>query len=505
MIDRRTLLQLGAALAAAGPAAAIPQLEGEGTPFSYDWLQAEARRLSRSPYAPAPEVPRSWRDLSFDQYRMIWWDEREALWTGTGRPHRVDFFAPGLYYPRPVGIYVVEDGTARRVAFDLSGFDRTDQFPDVPVDDTLGYAGLRLRAELREPSVYEEFAVFLGASYFRAIGTGQSYGLSARGLAIDTAGPAGEEFPEFTQFWLDAPVPGSDSIRVHALLDGPSTTGVYRFDITQGLPCRMRVEATLYPRTELSNVGIAPLTSMFLFDATNRHRFDDFRDAVHDSEGLLIWNGAGERLWRPLANPSTLQVSQFLDVDPRGFGLVQRDRDLEAYGDLEAHYHERPSLWITPRDAWGPGSVTLVEIPADKEIYDNIVAYWRPEQPLLAGETYRFAYDMAWGEDPQDIRPAASVLQTRIGQGYDKDAEGTIVTVDFAPDPAFDDLNAVRIAITANRGEVMGGILQRNPATDGVRLGFRFLPGDAESAELRAQLLADGQTFTETWLYRWTR
>jgi glucans biosynthesis protein len=508
MISRRAFCQLGAALAAAraatGRAGAVPPLEGEARPFSYDWLQQEAARLSRAPFRPAPQVPRGWRELTFDQYRKIWWDAREALWTGTDRPVRVDFFAPGLFYPRPVEIAVVEDGLARRVAFDLASFDRTDDFPDLPVDDTLGYSGLRLRAELREPDIHEEFAVFQGASYFRAIGTGQTYGLSARGLAIRTADPQGEEFPEFTRFWLDAPEPGAETLRLHALLDGESTTGAYRFDIAPGHPCRMEVEATLYPRRELSNVGLAPLTSMFLFDATNRHRFDDFRDAVHDSEGLLIWNGAGERLWRPLANPARLQVSEFLDMDPRGFGLIQRDRAVESYGDLEADYHARPSLWITPREGWGPGSVSLIEIPADQEIYDNVVAFWRPRAPIPAGGPHRFSYAMAWGDEPEGIRPAAAVVQTRIGQGYDKAAEGMIVTIDFADHPAFADLDAVTPAIGASRGMVEPGILQRNPGTGGVRLGFRFVPGDADSSELRAQLLAGGETFTEVWLYRWT-
>jgi glucans biosynthesis protein len=510
MIGRRAFLQLGAAMAlAARPAAAVPPLEPEAEPFSYDWLQQEAMRLSEAPFAPAPEVPQEWRDLTFDQYRKIWWDSREALWTGTDRPHRVDFFAPGLYFPRPVEICVVEDGMARRVAFDLESFDRTDKFPDVPVDETLGYSGLRLRAELRQEAIHEEFAVFQGASYFRAIGTGQTYGLSARGLALRTADPEGEEFPEFTRFWLEAPDPGARTIRMYALLDGESTTGAYRFDISHGHPCRMEVEATLYPRRELARAGLAPLTSMFLFDATNRDRFDDFRDAVHDSEGLLVWNGAGERLWRPLANPARLQVSEFLDDGPRGFGLIQRDRSVEGYGDLEAHYHERPSLWITPRGDWGPGSVTLVEIPADMEIYDNIVAFWRPREPLAAGGPHRFSYGMEWGDGPgeggaEGIRPAAAVLQTRIGQGYDKSAEGTIVTIDYADHEGFADLEAVTPIVSASRGEVEPGILQRNPGTGGVRLGFRFRPGDAEQSELRAQLVAGGRTFAEVWLYRWT-
>ncbi|MEL7088802.1 MAG: glucan biosynthesis protein, partial [Planctomycetota bacterium] len=365
---RREFLAALSALAGSLPAAATivdyePGLQlGEGEAFTPDFVRRRAEAMAAKTYAPRPMVPQPWVDISYDQYRSIWFDTRNALWEGTDTPVRLDVFPPGLYFPRPIGIHVVDAGQSRPLTFDLAVFDMTDMFPDLPTDAaSLGYSGLRLRSELEQPGIFTEFAVFQGASYFRAIETGGIYGLSARGLAIDTAEPRGEEFPDFEEFWVERPEPGADHVVVHALLNSPSCTGAYRFEVRHGAPLRMEVEATLYPRKRMRHVGLGALTSMFMFDETIRDRFSDFRPAVHDSDGLLIHNGAGEVLWRPLANPLTLQISAFGDNNPRGFGLMQRERKFSDFADLEALYPRRPGLWIEPRDDWGSGSVTLVE------------------------------------------------------------------------------------------------------------------------------------------------
>ena len=506
-LSRRAFLTMLGAAALAGQGQALPMFKGAPQPFSRAWLKDQARAMAAKPYAPMKEVPQEWQDLSYDQYRSIWFNTQKALWSDEARPFQMDFFHPGLYFPRAVEINIVESGIAKTLAFDLSLFDKTDASPELPVDDTMGYSGFRLRSELRKPGQFEEFLVFQGASYFRAIGTGQNYGLSARGLALNTGDAAGEEFPDFTHFYVEAPEAGDRMTRVHALLNSPSVTGAYTFQITPGLPAEMTVECTLFPRKELPHVGIAPLTSMFLFDETNRARFDDFRSAVHDSEGLLVWNGAGEVLWRPLANPTELEISSFVDDGPRGFGLMQRARRSEDFADLEAFYHNRPSLWITPEDSWGKGAVTLVEIPSDKEIYDNIVAYWRPRDPLAAGSEHSFGYKMAWGDEPAGLRKVASVRNTRIGKGYDKKVPYQIIAIDFEDHPAFAEdemLEDITRFISSNRGTVSDGVLQRNPGTGGLRLAFKFDPGEARGAELRVQLVKDGVSLTEVWLYRWT-
>lgn len=485
------------ALALSGAARA-----SSAVPFGHATVIDTARALAARAYTPRPSVPEDWLNLTYEQYQTIWFRNKDALWADTDRSYNVDFFHPGLYFPRPIRVHTVENGFAREVPFDLSLFDRTDKAPDLSVDETLGYSGLRLRTELNTPGIKNEFCVFQGASYFRAIGASQFYGLSARGLALGTGDPEGEEFPEFTEFWLESPEPGQRHMVVHALLDSPSVTGAYRFDILPGEACVMNVKATLFARKALDHVGMAPLTSMFLFDATNHNRFDDFRPAVHDSDGLLVRNGNGEVLWRPLANPTRLQISSFVDENPRGFGLMQRRRRFSDFADLEANYHKRPCLWVEPQGDWGKGSVTLVEIPADQEIYDNIVAYWRPREDYAPGAQIDLSYRLTWGLGPEPDLPR--VINTASGARIFGDP-GRIMVIDFESHPLFDDgAEALEVHVSSPHVETSTGVLQRNPETGGMRLAFSFDPGKRDHVELRAQLRKDAGPASEVWLYRWT-
>ncbi|MEM9798161.1 MAG: glucan biosynthesis protein G [Pseudomonadota bacterium] len=489
-------------MAIAPRALALPQVL-ETVPFGPDTVRGMAWALAQKPHEPRAMVPEPWRELTYDEYRTIWFDPRKAVWSDADLGFEMDLFHPGLYFPRAVDVWAVEDGQASRLAFDFDLFARTDMSPELPVDETMGYSGLRLRHAFPGEANLREFAVFQGASYFRAIGAAQHYGLSARGLALRTGDAEGEEFPDFVGFWVEASE-DRETVTMHALLDSPSVTGAYRFVIRPGDACKMTVSCELFPRVDLDHVGIAPLTSMFLYDETNRPRFQDFRPAIHDSDGLLVWNGAGEMLWRPLANPPTLQVSSFVDTSPRGFGLMQRANKLSDFADLEAHYHERPSLWIEPEGDWGQGVVRLVEIPSDQEIYDNIVAYWRPREPLAAGSSHVFAYRMTWGEAAPRRRNVAPVLNTHMGLNFDRDR--WLAAIDFAPhDDLAGDLDDVTLHVSSSRADVSSGILQRNPETGGVRLGFTFDPGERDAVELRAQLIREGRAVSEVWLYRWVR
>jgi len=498
-LSRRAFLADTTAFVFATPMAAATPAQ----PFSRETVLERARDLANRAFLRRADVPKDWLDLTYDQYRDIRFQKEDALWTGTEKSYNIDFFAPGLYFPRSIKVWEVEDGTAQPVAFDLDHFNKGPLVPQLtPKDPALGYSGLRLRTDLGHPDGKTEYAVFHGASYFRAIGIGLTYGLSARGLALKTADSMGEEFPDFIEFWLEAPAPGQKNIIVHALMDSPSVAGTYRFDVSPGKNCAMEVEATLFPRVPLDNVGLGPLTSMFFFDETNRHRFDDFRPAVHDSDGLMVWNGNGEVLWRPLANPTRLQVSSFVDNNPRGFGLMQRARDLRDYADLEALYHNRPGLWVEPKDDWGRGAVTLVEIPTDKEIYDNIVAYWRPAEPLESGTQHDFRYRLTWGATAPVETALPRIVNTRMGA---HPRGGRLVTIDFEPSPLYDDgPEAMTVHIQSPHVETTDGGLQRNPETGGLRLAFGFDPGERNHAELRAQLRRDGKMASEVWLYRWT-
>ena len=499
-MTRRSLLAGASALALA-PRAGAQNAE----PFSADAVEAIARDLASRAHVPTPHVPPEWGALTYDQYRAIRFDQRTSPLEGTNAPIRLDLFAPGLYFTRPVGVALVEDGVARPVPYRRAMFIHEDIVPPLP--NAAGFSGLRVRAFTgwRDGyTVYDEFAVFQGASYFRMIPWGAVYGLSARGIALGTGG-ADEEFPDFTRFWIERPAPGAQTTVVHALLDGPSLAGAYRFALTPGEgEAVCEVEAVLYARRECE-AGWAPLTSMFLHDGTNAERFDDWRPGVHDSDGLSIHNGAGERLWRPLANPRALEISAFLDENPRGFGLSQRSRRLSDFEDLEALYHRRPSLWIEPRGDWGRGEVRLVEIPANHEIYDNTVAFWRPEAPLVPGEPRRLAYRMRWRDGDPDT-DVARVAETRIGRGFDGRPTAVIDWGAHAAlaAPLDDPHDGVTPHVSVSAGGLSGGVLQRNPGTGGARLTFAFEPGNARTVEMRAQLRRAGTLISEVWLYRWT-
>ncbi len=348
----------------------------------------------------------------------------------------------------------------------------------------------------------DEFLVFQGASYFRAVAKGQLYGVSARGLAVRTARPEGEEFPYFTDFWIERPPENAEQIVDSRAAAEPVRRRRVFVHGAAGRRDGRRCRVTLFPRVELTAFGIAPVMSRFLFDGSNRMRFDDYRGAVHDSDGLQIVNGRGERLWRPLANPRTIvQTSAFLDDSPKGFGLLQRKRSFADYQDAEAQFERRPSLWVEPTAEWGPGHVELVEIPLQREMNDNIVVYWQPRTPIAAGQSAEFSYRLRFTAEPLDDS-LARVVATRVGQSLTS-AERRAFIVDFKgagdiPDGIVPEVWSSAGEVFAPRGQVV--------AQSGVyRVAFELEPGREDIIEMRAVLYSDGKPWGETWLYRWTR
>lgn len=446
-------------------------------------------------------------DLSYDAFRAIRPREDRRL-LSQGQGFQVDLLPPGGQYQDRVEIALVADGRATPVAFSTGFFDfHPNYFPypdgrapeDLAAD--LGFSGFRVRHELNRPGVWDETLVFQGASYFRAVARDTLYGLSARGLALGTGGPA-EEFPLFTAFWIEQPEEGAATLTLHALLDSASVAGAYSFRVTPGAETVMEVEARLFPRADLNAAGIAPLTSMYHFGPESRVGVDDFRDAVHDSGALRMVNGLGERLIRPLRNPRKLEVSAFVDQTPQGFGLIQRFRDFAHYQDAEARYELRPSAWVEPRGDWGRGAVILIEIPTDDEFADNIVAFWRPEAPLAAGSEHALAYRLVWGQAPGESLPLASIFATRTGRSiHDAGERSFAVDFDLGRMDAAD--LTPRLATTA--GEVHGLSLVPLPGERNlVRAAFSLAPGDAATAEFRLGLYEGDRQVSELWLYRWS-
>ena len=461
-----------------------------------------ARALAAKPFeAPSEKLPEALKALTYDQYRSIRFRPDHALWHGQNRGFEAQFFHPGFFYKNRVDIYQVADGKAEPIPYRREDFTFGEGVGVWP-DQDMGFAGFRLHAPINRPDYYDEVCVFLGASYFRAVAKGEVYGLSARGLAIDTGEPKGEEFPFFKAFWLERPGVGATSIVVHALLDSKSATGAYRFTIRPGETTIFDVEMTMFPRVDVAHGGVAPLTSMFFFGPNDRYDVEDFRPQVHDSDGLMMLNGRGEQLWRPLSNPKTLQISAFADANPRSFGLVQRDKAFAAYQDLEAHLEKRPSLVVEPIGDWGEGEVVLFEIPTKEEIHDNIVAFWRPKDVLAAKSEHNLTYRLHWGPDIAKTDKLARFTRSGLSA---KGADSKLFVLELAGERLKSlDSKKVKGVVTADKGAVSDIVTQPNPETGGWRLSFAFDVKDQKAIELRAYLAEGNAPVSEIWIYRWT-
>ncbi|MBI5263547.1 MAG: glucan biosynthesis protein G [Bradyrhizobium sp.] len=501
-MNRRQFLGTSAVLplAATLPRSAFAEAKPEEGPFGSSYVRQLARNLASRPFeAPDEKLPDPLRDLTYDQYRSIRFLPERALWRADKLPFEVQFFHRGFYYKNRVDIYEVANGRAVPVKYRRDDFSFGDKMPRLPEGD-LGFAGFRIHAPMNRPDYFDEVCVFLGASYFRAVAKGEIYGLSARGLSIDTGEPKGEEFPVFKAFWLEKPAPNATSMVVHALLDSKSAAASYRFTLRPGETTVFDVEASLYPRADLAHAGLAPMTSMFFFGPNDRKEVDDFRPAVHDSDGLAIHNGRAEQLWRPLSNPRDLQTSTFADLNPRGFGLMQREKKYVAFQDLESRFERRPSLWVEPIGNWGEGSVVLFEIPTTEEIHDNIAAFWRPKTPLKAKSENNFTYRLHWGPDAPKADSLARFTRTGVGAGP---ADSKLFVLELAGEKLKGvDPNSVKGLVVAEKSEIKNIVTQPNPETGGWRLSFQCAVKDAP-VELRAVLLQGDIPLSEVWLYRW--
>lgn len=507
-----TLLALALLLLSPGP---VPATESKEA-FGLQNVINKAQDLSKKPFQERQTLVSDFlTKLKYEDWRDIRFDSEQSVWLKEKLPFTLQFFHPGLYYTKTVNINTVEAGVAQPVPFstDLFKYGRNDFKDRVPPN--LGFAGFRIHYPINVENYRDEVAVFLGASYFRAVAKKQNYGLSARGLAIDTGLPSGEEFPSFTDFWIVKPEAGAKKITVYALLDSASITGAYRFVITPGKETVIDVTSRLFPRKKVDKLGIAPLTSMFFYgENVSQRPIDDFRPEIHDSDGLSIATRNGEWIWRPLYNPRTLLMTSFQTPDPAGFGLIQRDSDFDHYQDLEARYETRPSMWITPVGKWGDGRVELIQIPTDKEINDNIIAFWVPDQLPDKGKPIWFNYRMSWHSPGPGRPPAGRVIATRITKGRNDRAR--MFVIDFVGErletlPPDKPLTAM-ISVEP-RGRLIEQQLYKNSVTGGWRLVFQISLDDPSSLEkvlpairrpvieLRAFLKHGDSTLTETWSY----
>jgi len=480
--------------------------------FDFEDVAKRARELAAAPYKKPAALPKELQGLEYDRYRDIRYKPERQLWRDAKLPFELALLHQGYLYDQPVRIHEVTADGAREVRFDPDDFDYGTSRLDAARlrEVNLGFAGFRVHYPLNTPKYKDEVLVFLGASYLRAIGRGQRYGASARGLAIDTALPSGEEFPHFTEFWIERPAPGAKSLTVYALLDSRRASGAYRFVLRPGTDTAMDVTARLYVREKVGKLGVAPLTSMYLFGGNQRPAYEDYRPEVHDSDGLSLHGADGEWIWRPLGNPRRLLTTSFAAANPRGFGLMQRDREYPHYEDPESRYELRPSVWIAPHGDWGAGRVELVQIPVPDETNDNVVAYWVPDAPPAPGAPYDFAYRMLWQKDAEAHPPQAWVAQTRRGRAYVRKPDDSVSFVIDWEGPALEKLAGeasadakVEAVVSADgNGRILEVNAWPNEVTGGWRSTLRVRRlDDGKPVEMRAFLRSGGNAISETWSY----
>lgn len=486
--------------------------------MGFDTIQSRARDLANRPYVPPdPKILPDWiKQLSYDEYRDIRFNPNQALWATENLPFRAMFFHPGYLFKEPVVLNEFTSSHQQQIRLAEAYFNYgplIKKHGELPPNG--GFAGFRLHAQLNRPDYFDELIALQGASYWRALGKNQHYGLSSRGVAVDTGVPGvDEEFPAFREFWLRKPEEGDTQARFYALLDGPSYAGAYAFRVSPGNETIVDVRAVLFTRRAVSRLGIAPMSSMFWFGENSRRRFDDFRPEVHDSDGLAVRMATGERIWRPLTNDSGNVETSFFAMDKcEGFGLVQRDRRFSAYEDAEACYHNRPSLWIEPTSDWGPGRVMLMEIPASNEVTDNIVALWEPSRTPQPGDRIEFSYRQHWTMDEDPSQAGGWVVATRSGV-HDWEPEKRIVIVEFSGPNLEKNLELPLVPLVQASG---GNAAKVNIAHTTVqampenrwRVMFQLVPADANTklasigpVELRCCLKRGEDFLTETWACR---
>lgn len=477
--------------------------------FSFQTVIDKARDLAAQPYHEPEQIPRFMRELNYDQYQDIRFNPDKSLWKQGQSKFQVMLMPPGLFYGHAVKINIVDGQGAKPLPFkkDLFTFTNPELEKMIPAD--LGYAGIKLTFPFFQPDIQNQFLVFAGASYFRGVGKDNGWGISSRGVAIDTGLPTGEEFPSFIEFWLVHPAAKSDQMMVFGLLDGPSLSGAYQFSIKPGKRTSVDVKAVLYPRNTIKLMGVAPLTSMFYYGENTSRPRGEWRSQVHDSDGLLVHNGSGEWLWRPLINPVYLQMDYFRTDDVAGFGLLQRDTGFNDYHDLGARYEVRPSTWVKPEGKWGPGHIVLVQLPTNMETNDNIVAFWTPASAPTPNLPYHIGYNLSFGGRELADQDTGHAVNTFVGDGniigggQKKGAYRLIVDFTGAGLDKLKPGAAVEGVVTGLDGtEVFEYFVEYNDLQKSWRLSMLAKPAEGKSLDVRAYLKEGDRALTETWNYR---
>ncbi len=509
MLKRRDLLQLAggfAAFAAGNAPSAFAQDKpaAANVPFSNSSVVEAARALAQKPFAApsGPELPGPLANLSNDAFMAIHVKPEGLIWADDPAGFVIEPLHRGFVFTTPMQINLVENGLSSRLNYDASKFIFGGVNLSAPPKN-LDFSGFRIlhRADLGE---LQEMAVFQGASFFRSNAPGQALGVMARGLSIRTADARGEEFPFFHAVWIEKTTRAANALTIHALLDSESVAGAYRFTLHPGDATIIDTECALFPRAAIDSFGLAAMSAISLFGPIDRRGADDIREAAAETTGLQMLTGAGEWVFRPTSNRNSLQISEFVDENPKGFGFLQRRRDFIDFQDDVQHWERRPSLWIEPIGDWGKGSVELVEIPSDAESAQNMIAFWRPKTALAKGQKADFAYRQFWCWSPPSSPPLAVAAGARGGHGAKPKQRRFLV--EFRGDQLADAarLDDIKPNLSVSPGKITTSHIYFSPEQKSCRLVFDVDPDGADACELRLTLEAQGATISETWLYRWT-
>lgn len=515
-LSRRAFLTCGVALLALAALPGALRAEPEAPqPFSFDLLTEAARLRAAEPDQPKPDADPVLQKLDYDAYQQIAFRPERAVWEGEVPGWQMQAFHTGWLFDRPVQLHEVVGDQESLLEFSSADFDYRHEVKDlIPEGFKLpGVAGFKLTHPLNAADQQDEIAAFLGASYFRALGRGNRYGLSARGIAIDSGLPQPEEFPRFSEFWMQRPAGNGAPLTLWASLDSARLTGAYQFVIRPGAVTEVEVTARLFFRESVTEIGIAPLTSMFLFGPINRHGFDDYRPQVHDSDGLRIVREDGDVIWRALSNPKELATSYFAETRPRSFGLHQRSRAFEDFQDPFARYDLRPSLDVVPLGDWGSGKVRLFELPTTLEIHDNVGAFWVPGQQPTPGEVFEISYLLRWGDLTSELAgDLAYIADTFSGvggaAGIDPPPDIRKFVIDFEggllADAAGDDAN-IKPVVTVNGGETKFVALEKLAESNRWRLNLDLVAPKGALVEITAHIAGYGRKLSEIWSFQWKK
>jgi len=489
----------------------------EGDIVTYDQLKVRAQQLANETFSDwRQEPPKEIRKLTYDQYRDIRFNPKKAIWRYDHIPFQVHLFHPGWIQSDQVDIHLIEGGRVENIRYSQDFFDFGTNNIALP-EGKMKFSGLRVHYPINRADYLDELIVFQGATYFRALAKDLVYGLSARTVTVNCGGPGTEEFPRFRAFWLKRPEDKENQVTIFGLLDSPSLAGAAEFVVIPGTITTVKTRVAIYARKKIAHLGIAPLTSMYWYGRQTGLRFSDFRPEVHDSDGLLMNNRAGEWLWRPLAHEGKFRFCSFVDNNPKGFGLFQRDRSFTSYTDLEAHYQDRPSAWVTPIGDWGEGAVRLLELPTVDEFNDNIVAFWEPKKTLAAGQNAEFAYEIQWFSDNPKLPDAGRTVTTRVADVPDPEdkervADGKTVirkfVLDFRWPEVIEDAsstNQIIPIVSVQKGTLLGKPVQQYNAYERTwRVFFKVAAQKGSDAvECRAFINRNDKPVTETWIYLW--